>query len=290
MKLNLLPTYVSKEGAAKTGIVIGVVLALVGILLAALMGATSAKARDTAKSEARDQEVEADRVVKRAAQANDVIAQAGGIIRNSKLATAMDEHNSVYPDLYNAVLPFVPDFFRVTSLQAQAIDATSCQVTIQGVLSSYQQYADLMLALLRIKGAQSVSRTGYTLDNAYVPAITPEDQVGRPHKDSEPTIPDDPLRQYDRALSMGRQTGYLGVNNFGTAANDRKGAMPGQSEITVTVIIAGVDLQTPIPNATLAAAGGGAAGATAPAGFNTPAGPTGPGGPSGAPGAPAKGK
>ena len=66
------------------------------------------------------------------------------------LYNQMNKHIDAIPDLYAAIKPYIPDFFRLTSISAQSAGQGRTLVTMEGVISSYQQYADLMLALLRI--------------------------------------------------------------------------------------------------------------------------------------------
>src|SRR2546430_13626538 len=55
---------------------------------------------------------------------------------------------------------FRSQFFRINSITATPNDANTVTVTMNGVIHTAQEYADLMLALLRIPGAQAVSRSG----------------------------------------------------------------------------------------------------------------------------------
>ena len=263
MKLNLVPKYVASESQAKTGIVGGIVVVAACALIAILMTIKSTTDDKNAADQAATQTSAAAAVVQRASEADTIIAQAQQVILDTGLANDMDAHNAAYPDLYDRVLPNVPTFFRVTSISAAPADDQSCSVTITGVLHSYQQYADLMLALLRIKGAVSVNRTGYTLDDPYVPALSQDDQTGRPIKPGDETIPDDQRKALDQMIASGHLTGFQGVGNFGSGdPTDQKGAMPGDSQITVTLMITGVDLMTPLPKDTLASSGSGGGGGT----------------------------
>jgi hypothetical protein len=149
-----------------------------------------------------------------------------------------------------------------------------------------------MLALLRIPGATSVSRTGFQMGDQYVPNLSVTDQTGRPIRPGEPPIPDDPLQRLDYFVARGGTTGYTGVGGFGSGPeNAVRGAMPNASQVTVTVtfpfeypkanpVYRG--LLGPDPIATLRAAGSAPAGGagTLPAG---PAGPPGAPGPAAGP-------
>jgi hypothetical protein len=151
-----------------------------------------------------------------------------------------------------------------------------------GVLSSYQQYADLMLALMRVQGATSVSRSGYILIDPIVPNLTPEDQIGRPRPENAAPIPDNPLQRLEYFQSQGSTTGFAGAGNFGTGNDLTRGAMPRDSIVTVTLVVAGHDLRVPDARATLSASGGATPAGGPPTGAapgGPPAGrPPGPGG------------
>jgi len=265
MKLNLLPTHVSKEKAVR-GALIG------SILIFALLFGASVLLFLKGKSDYADSlngiaeaEGKAQRARETADYADTVMQQSKTLLRNTDLAQKMLAHNDAYPKLYDMVKRYIPSFYRVNSMSAAANGPGSSTVTLVGVLDTYQQYADLMLALLRIPGIQSVSRDGFNNNAMYVPAPTPEDQAGKPHKPGEAPIPDDPAKRLDYFLAQGRVTGYQGVSGFGSGQPGPKGPMPNSSQVTVTIVLA-TDLQSPDPRATLAAGGADTAtGSTGPA-------------------------
>jgi Tfp pilus assembly protein PilN len=257
MKLNLLPTYVSKEKTARAGILGMVALIVAGLLLAGGMVFISSSTAAKAKSDALELEPAAARAVSTANEADSVIASAQGILRNIALADQMNRHNSKYVALYDEVKRYIPGFFRVTSMSATSTGQGTAALDLQGVISSYQQYADLMLAMMRVPGAQSVTRSGFNNIDQYIPALTPTDQTGRPVRPGEAPIPDDPLERLDYFIARGSTTGYSGVGNFGGDPTVTRGAMPNASLVTIRVAL-NRDLQTPDPDATLR--GGGAGG------------------------------
>lgn len=284
MKLNLLPTYVSKGNQAKTATVVSVLLALLGILGAVGLIFTSKQSVRDARADAETKLDNAARAVAISKRADTVVADAQMIIRNINLADAMLKHSDVYPDLYRDLKPYIPGFFRVNNIQATANDAATATVTMTGTLKSFQQYADLMIALYRIPGATSVSRGGYNVIDPYIPNINDVDQNGRPIKPGDTNVPDDKYQRLAYYQAQGTLTGFTGEGNFGTGdATQPKGAMPGYSLVTVSVVIPRA-LQTPDPRATLGQQGGATGGASA-GGGTVPGGlpPTGaPGRPSGA--------
>lgn len=272
MKLNLLPTYVSKEKQAKTGIILGVLSAVVGIAAAVGMIVISKGERDRAFEEMESKKPAHLQVVAISKAADTTITQAKPIITNINLAEAMTAHNTVYADLFDQIRQYIPSFYRLTSISATPVSAEGASVNLTGVIQTQQQYADLMLALLRIPGAVNVSRDGYQIVSAQVPALTTEDQSGRPLKPGEGQIPDDPEQRLNYYISQGQLTGFLDVGGFGGEPGPR-GPMPDWSVVNITVLLP-ARLMTPNPRATLASGGG----APAPTPGTTPPANTGRGG------------
>lgn len=258
MKLNLLPTYVSKEKQAKTGVILGLLIGVVGVAAAVGLIFISRSERDRSYTEMTELEPQHAQVVALAKSADTIIEKARPIILNINLAQAMNAHNTVYPDLYDEVRRYIPSFFRVTSMAATPSSAEVATVTLTGVLQTQQQYADLMLALLRIPGATSVTREGYQIVSPQVPPLTETDQNGRPLRPGEAPIPTDPQERLDYFIAQGTLSGFEAVGGFGTEPG-RRGAMPLWSEITVSVVIPRA-IMTPNPRATLSSGGGGGGG------------------------------
>jgi len=301
MKLNLLPTTVSKGKQAKSGIVLSVIIALAGAGIAIFVSTTSAQALAAAKSdydasvnpaqEAYQKSIEADAIM----NADSSVA----LIRDASLAEAMIKHNDVYPTLYDGIKQYIPSFFRVNSMYATPTGATSSTITLIGTIKTYQQYADLMLAFSRYKGLVSIGRAGFQTNDDVVPNLTPGDQTGTPHKLSEGPVPDDKFARLSYFESQVQQQGYTGVGNFGSGTDSTRGAMPDYSLVTVTLTVT-KDLQVPLPRTTLSSGGASATGATGGGmggpgggmggagggpGMGGPGGPGGLGGPGGPPGA-----
>lgn len=267
MKLNLLPTYVSKGNQAKTATVVSVLLALFGILGAIGLIFISRNQVKEARENAEAKMMRAAEAVAISKQADQVVADAQMIIRNINLADAMLKHSDTYPDLYRDLKPYIPGFFRVTQMSATPTGPETATVSITGTLKTFQQYADIMIALYRIPGATSVTRQGYTNVDPFIPNINDVDQNGRPIKPGQTNIPDDRYQRLAYFQSQGTLTGYTGQGGFGTGDTTlARGAMPGYSLVTFNVAIPRA-LQTPNPRATLQAQG--AAGA-APTGTTPP--------------------
>lgn len=273
MKLNLLPTYVSKGNQAKTATVVSVLLALLGILGAVGLIFISKGSLAEARADAESKQERAARAVATSKRADEVVAEAQMIIRNINLADAMLKHNDVYPDLYRDIKPYIPGFFRVTQMSATPNDAATATVTLTGTVKTYQQYADLMIALYRIPGATTVSRSGYVNGDPFVPNITDLDQNGRPIRPGQTNIPDDKYERLAYYQGQGTVTGFTGEGGFGTSdTTQARGAMPGYSLVTLSVVIPR-SIQVPDPRATLQSQG------PAPAPGTGAGAATGPGGP-----------
>jgi hypothetical protein len=254
MKLNLLPTHVSKEKVTRTALLTSILLFVVCIIGA--IGLYTKANADLAESQKDIPELrgEAQNATNVAAKADQVMQQSVTLLRNTELAKAMIAHNAVYPKLYDKVNGYIPSFFRVNSMTASASGPGQSTMTLVGVLDTYQQYADLMLALLRIPTVLSVSRTGFTNNNMIVPAPTAVDQLGKPRRPGDAPIPDDPLQRLEYFQAQGGVTGFQNAGGFGGQPGTR-GPMPNASQVTVTLVM-GEDLQTPDPRATLVSGGG----------------------------------
>ena len=264
MKLNLLPTHVSKEAQNKVAVVVSVLVALVGVAAAVYMVIVPAAREKELDGQILTERDTYNKLVAKSAQAQAVINEAQMVIRNINLAGKMLEHSDEYPNLYDDVKGYIPSFFRVHTMRAQPSGAGSTVVTMTGVIKTYQQYADLMMALLKNPEVASVARTGFQNIDPSVPALTPGDQRGKPIRPGEAPIPDDPLARLDYLIAQGRVTGYTGTGGFGTTDTGARRAMPNWSEITVVMVLRR-DLQTPNPRATLSQQG------------SAPGGPPGPG-------------
>src|SRR5690242_5602043 len=118
MKLNLLPTYVGKEKAAKSAIFLSIILAAAGIAASVFLITSSRDAKNQSAQRIVDSTPKAQQAVAVSKSADDVIKNASVLILNTNLAEAMDKHNTVYPDLYDNVRRYIPSFFRVTAMSA----------------------------------------------------------------------------------------------------------------------------------------------------------------------------
>lgn len=282
MKLNLLPKIVDTTGRAKRAFFGGLIVLLASIAGAYYMVSTSSKRLEEANGHVSDAQPLYDKAVQVATSADTMMTKQDlrQLVVNTALATSMKNSSRLYPDLYNFVRPYIPGFFRITNLGATPIDGTSCTVNMTGTVSNAQQYADLMLALLRIPGATAVTRGGFQSDDIEVPSLTLVDQKGWPRRGSKAPIPDDPLERLAYFENETSPTGYLNAGNFGTFEDGTvKGARPGESVIAVSVTVPR-NIQTPNPRATIQSLASGSAPAV-PAASVTPPPPAAAGGKSG---------
>lgn len=265
MKLNLLPTSVSKAGAARTTLLLSAILAAAMVGASVWMISSSKSELDGLKARAAELRPQVAAAVAVSKEADEIIQKAGGIILNQKLSESMMAHNTTYPDLYDEVRKYIPTYFRVTSMSAVPASDQLCTLNLTGVVQTYQQYADLMLALLRIPGATSIQRQGFQPNDYFVPNLSDGDQTGRPIRVGEEPIPDDPEARLQYFQARGTVEGFVG--GFGTPEIPRnRGAMPNWSQVAITIALA-KNIQTPDPRASLAgaaAAGGGVPASTTP--------------------------
>jgi len=246
MKLNLLPTTVNREGRAKSAWFFSILLAVAGVASMLYMKTTSERfvKEQNARIDKTRQRV--NQGVELNANTEKVITDHRGLVMNSKLATAMLAHSDKYPDLYNKVKSHIPSYFRLTGMSATP-NGEVTQVNLTGVIQTQQQYADLMLALLRIENVVTVGRAGFTFANALVPPLTEIDQTGRIQQPGDPTWPDDPLDRLDAQIANARVTGFQNQNGFGSTTEPmQRGAMPDWSTVTVSVVVR-ENLQSPNP-------------------------------------------
>ncbi|MEI7575251.1 MAG: hypothetical protein WCK51_00020 [Armatimonadota bacterium] len=272
MKLNLLPKTVDTSGRAKFALV-GGVLVFVGSLLASFaMAKISGDRLAYATEKLNEIKPKYEAVVKVATEADTMMAapQVKQAVVNTGLAKSMLASSRLYPDFYDGVKSYIPAFFRITQMSATPIDDKSSSLRLTGTVKNAQEYADLMLGLLRIPGATSVTRAGFQAEDVVVPALTEIDQVGKRRKESEAPIPDDAFDRLQYFTAQSVPAGYLNSGNFGvTEPGTVKTVRPGESLISVVVTVP-KDLRVPNPRGTIQSLGGAATSATA-AGAKVPA-------------------
>lgn len=205
-----------------------------------------------------------DKAVKIATEADTIMTkpELKQFVVNTALAKAMIKANSAYPDLYDSVKPYIPRFFRITALSATPLDGTTCTVNMTGIVKNAQEYMDVCLALLRIPGATSVTRSGFQKEDVVVPSLVAIDNTGRPRLESKGPIPDDALDRLTYYSNESVPTGYLNSGNYGDLnPGVTKTIRPGESLITVSVTIPR-NIQVPNPRATIQGLAGSGTGTT----------------------------
>lgn len=135
-----------------------VVLTLAGTMLYA---SQVSKTLAGYKEEVDAKEVLSKQVVATAASADTILAESKLVLTNSELVKQIDNANGKYPRLYNTLKGYVPAFMRVRSMTAASGGPEQSVVTIQGYLKTFQQYSDVMIALLRFPGCSAVGRSGF---------------------------------------------------------------------------------------------------------------------------------
>ena len=261
MKLNLLPTYVGKGRQVVLAVFVGVLLILLSAGFSFTMITNSHSQLAEVQAQAHDYEKPVTDAKEYADKADNVVAPLREITRDINLANAMNAHNDVYPKFYNSIFPYIPSFFRVTSMTATPIDANTVNLAMTGVIKTHQQYADLMLALLRSPNAGAVSRSGFTATFPVVPNVTLADPNPVTRQPNEPVLPKDPLQRLNALIASGGVHAFKPAGGFGSGVPGPRGAMPEYQLVTVTVVLPAA-LQTPNPRATLSVGGGGGGGAT----------------------------
>lgn len=266
MKLNLLPKTISEAKAGRAAIVFSILLFIILLGAAGGLYAYSDQQLKQARDRVAALKPDYDRVVANARVAETKMSDAAQLYRNANLAQAMLAHNTKYPDLYDDLFQYIPAYYRLISMTATPIGAGQCQVTLVGTLQTFQQYADITLALRRFPDVVSVQRSGYQVIERYVPNLQIGDQVAYPIRPGEAPIPTDPIDRMNYLIANAQgTTGFQGIGGFGSEDTfTPRGAMQDWSIVTMTLIVSR-DLQVPDPNATLGAPGGGGAGGSAPA-------------------------
>jgi hypothetical protein len=272
VKLNLLPKTVDTSGRAKFAFVGGFLMFAGSLVAAFAMAKVSGDQLTKVNDKLAEIKPNYDKVVKVATEADTMMSapEVKQAVVNASLAKAMLASSRIYPDFYDGVKTYIPAFFRITQMSANAVDDKTSTLNLTGTVKNAQEYADLMLALLRIPGATTVSRAGFQAEDVVVPALSEIDQQGRPRKESEAPIPDEPLERLQYFTDQSVPTGYLNSGNFGiTEPGTTKTVRPGESLISVVVTVP-KDLRVPNPRATITALGGAAGNKVAAAGAVTP--------------------
>jgi len=260
MKLNLLPTYVGRGRQIVLFIVIGVLMIFVSLGVSVSMVVRAQKDLDNAKAQALAFDKPVQDAINYSNKVDEIMQPLPILVRNVELAKAMDAHNSVYPEFYKSMFPYIPGFFRITNVQATPNDANNVTLRMTGILKSREQYRELLLALLRIPGATSVVRSGFTAPGTpFLPNITEPDQDPDIVQPDKPILPKDQLQRMDVLIANANRRDPPPAGLWGLGGDGERGPMPKYQAVTVAVTVPG-KLQTPNPSATLGVTGAGGGG------------------------------
>ncbi|HWP30956.1 MAG TPA: hypothetical protein VNK96_04405 [Fimbriimonadales bacterium] len=161
MKLNLLPKTVAKGVAAKFAFTAMLILVIANLAVAFVLNQAYRSRLQSLQDWAASVQPSADRVVQASKEADEIIAGARIVLTNTELVKAINEANQKYPDLYDELRQYIPAFFRVRTITAASTGANVSTVTIVGYLQTFQQYADVVISLLRHPDVIAVGRSGF---------------------------------------------------------------------------------------------------------------------------------
>ncbi|MEO7453601.1 MAG: hypothetical protein ABIV13_02425 [Fimbriimonadales bacterium] len=161
MKLNLLPKTAARSAQSRTALMAMAVLVVLTLAGTMLYASQVSKTLAGYKEEVAAKEIIAKQIVDTAASADTILANSKIVLTNFELVKQIDNSNGKYPRLYNTLKGYIPSFIRVRSISAASGGPENSVVTIQGYLKTFQQYSDVMIALLRFPGCSAVGRSGF---------------------------------------------------------------------------------------------------------------------------------
>ncbi len=161
MKLNLIPKTAAKGAASKTIFVVALAAVLVSLVAAFMYNQSLQMTLQSWKDDTAQMKVSADEVVRATKEADEIVAKAQIVLTNKALYDQIVASNTAYPDAYDEVKEYIPSFFRVRTFNAQSTGERTSVMTISGYLRSFQQYSDVMIALLRCPSVVQIGRNGF---------------------------------------------------------------------------------------------------------------------------------
>ena len=201
MKLNLLPHEESSDVLVRKAIFRGS-LGMVGAgLLAAFLIVFSRSGAEDARGEVESLRPQAELAYRTASRADEIMKEAVFLTTDLGFAEAVHRQNLKAIDLFQEVMNYLPGFFRLTSLTAAAKGDQDTLVVLEGVVHSYQEYADLMLALLRMTNVLNVQRSKPEIKESPVPSLDKEDQIGIRVPSGSPRLPSDPFKRMEAMIA-----------------------------------------------------------------------------------------
>lgn len=247
MRLNLLPKHASQGSRWKGFFIAGLAMVALSILAAVFMIKKSNTDVTDAQARLDQEKPRAEAALKEAQKAETVAALGTEIQRNLDLKSSMDAQNSKYTRMYRFVMDYIPPYYRINNMSITPIDDKNFRLNLTGVLQTFQQHADLSIALLRLPGAQSVARGAFDINDIFIPNLSEDDQVALPHLlkngrkppmvNSGPNSGPDAQLAYLQSLAQQGATGFTGVGGFGTKDATLRHAMPEWSEVTYQVLM-----------------------------------------------------
>jgi hypothetical protein len=161
MKLNLIPKTAAKGAASKTMFIVALAAVIFSLVAAFMYNQSLQTTLQSWKDDTAQMKVSADEVVRATKEADEIVAKAQIVLTNKALYDQIVASNTAYPDTYDEVKEYIPSFFRVRTFSAQSTGERTSTMTISGYLRSFQQYSDVMIALLRCPSVVQIGRNGF---------------------------------------------------------------------------------------------------------------------------------
>ena len=258
MKLNLLPHYQDPNLQEKKAIRRGGISVLCALGLSLFMIFWSGLGLEEARAEVAALEPQAELAYRTALRADEMMKSASFLTTDLKLAEAIHRQNQNAITLFQKVMEYLPSFFRLTSLNAAPKGEQDVVVVLEGVIHSYQEYADLMLALLRMPDVSKVQRSKPDIKESPVPPLVPEDQIGISVPAGSPRIPSEPLKRMDVMIAEAAKPQPVPPEiKLPTLAGAQEyhqyvKLLPGDSVVKIEMLVKNHKFQVPNPRLTLA--------------------------------------
>jgi Tfp pilus assembly protein PilN len=182
-------------------------------------------------------------------KADEIIKSGTYIQRNTNLFQSIQNHNHAYVDLYKKVMDYIPAFFRLIEISATPQNQNECLVKMVGIVRSYQEYANLMIAFSRMPNLIKVYRKGFEPKEKYVPGLIKEDQRGTPIQQGGNRIPSEVSLESRMAYEQSAKS--EAIPGQSTGETNVVSAFSDESEITVYLLLGQTNMKVPNPYLTL---------------------------------------
>lgn len=256
MKINLLKRHSSPKSDLHQSILFSAIGLCGAVCLAIVMIIFPANNLKKLKQKAEELEPKANFAYRVSKRAETIIKKAEIINKNIAFYEATEKHNLAYVNLYKNVMNYLPSFFRLTELSAQPKEKKQALVKMTGIVQNYQQYSDLMLALLRIPNAEKVHRSGFENKAAYIPNLVKDDQIGNKIRPGQKRQINSPNKRLEEYLTVGPEQNPLSPTSNANRISQESEAdaikpTPLENEITIYLLLKDTDLQVPSLEMTL---------------------------------------